>query len=55
MRYKEKNSDILFDVKLMEEDVVLVREVSTYPSEIYMMNLKDFVNLFDEYWGPQPD
>lgn len=53
VRFREKASDMLFDVKQVEEDVVLVRQVTTSPIEIYLMRIKDFVELFDEYYGPQ--
>ena len=53
VRFKELASDVLFDVKLVEEDVVLVRQVSTSLQDTYLMNVEDFVELFDEYYGPQ--
>lgn len=55
VRFSEKNSHMLFDVTQVEEEVVLVRQVTTSPIEIYLMRIKDFVDLFEEYGGPQPD
>lgn len=58
VRFKNKSTDILFDVMLygVTEDgefVVLTKQVASSPPLLQMLTLDKFCENFEEYYGPQ--
>ena len=51
VRFKEIETDHLYDVKWFGEDTVLVRQCPPYHNNMEILSLESFVKRFDEAWG----
>jgi hypothetical protein len=52
VKCKEKATDLLFDATKYGEDVVMVRQSSPTPTQVYFISLNLFVDKFEEVCIP---
>lgn len=51
VRFKEKATDFLYDVKWLGEDTVIVKQCPPHEDNVQVFSLNTFVEKFDEFYG----
>ena len=52
VRFKEKGTNFLYDVSMVQDDAVIVRLVSEF-GPVEMLSWAEFDDRFEESYGPQ--